>query len=229
MHSFTRSLLRSAIAGAICWLSFAPSASAEPFSLTATLTGDFRLENPDNLFVDVTVTGDTTSSVLNWTIDINSPLHPDAVLDAFAFNLAVDTSLVTFGNFSPSAWTVTSSADNIAGSGGADFNFAANDPAGSANNVTNSVNLMFTSTLSSGTWSPSNLLNAPLSTGGGIPAPGAQLGAHVRSLSTAGCTGCSNSGFASGGWTPTHSVPEPSTLLLYGIGCLGAAALRRRR
>ena len=229
MHSFARSLLRTSIAVAICVLAVASKASAVPFTLTATMTGDFRLENPDNLFLDVTVTGDTTSNVLSWTVDINSPLHPNAVLDAFAFNLDVDPALVTFGNFSPSAWTVTSPADNVAGSGGADFNFAANDPAGSANNVTNLVNLTFTSTLSSGTWSPFNLLNAPLSTGGGIPAPGAQLGAHVRSLSTAGCTGCSDSGFASGSWTPTQSVPEPSTLLLYGIGCLGAAALGRRR
>lgn len=229
MHPSTRSLLRTSIAAAVCWLALAPSASAEPFTLTTTLTGDVRLENPDNIFVGVTVTGDTTSNVLNWVVDINSPLHPNAVLDAFAFNVAVDQALLSFGNFSPSAWSVTSSADNIAGSGGADFHFAANDPAGSANNVTNLVNLTFTSTLSSGTWSPSFLLNAPLSTGGGVPAPGAQLGAHVRSLGTAGCTGCSSSGFASGNWTPTQSVPEPSTLLLYGLGCLGAAALRRRR
>jgi PEP-CTERM motif-containing protein len=229
VHALTRTLLRTSIASAICWLSLAPGASAEPFTLTTTLTGDFRLENPDNLFVDITVSGDTTSNALSWTVDINSPLHPTAVLDAFAFNLAVDPALVTFGSFSPSAWSVTSSADNVAGSGGADFNFAANDPAGSTNNVTNLVNLTFTSTLSSGTWSPSIFFNAPLSTGGGVPEPGAQLGAHLRSLSTAGCTGCSSSGFATGGWTPTASVPEPSTLLLYGMGCLGAAALRRRR
>jgi PEP-CTERM motif len=229
VHSLRRSLLRTSIVVAICGLALASEASATPFTLTSTLTGDFRADNPDNLFLNVTVTGDTTSNVLNWTVDINSPLHPNAILDAFAFDLGVDASLVTFGNFSPSAWTVTSSADNVAGSGGADFQFEANDPAGSANNVTNSVNLTFTATLSGGNWSPSHLLNAPLSTGGGIPEPGAQLGAHVRSLSTAGCTGCSSSGFATGGWTPTATVPEPSTLLLYGIGCLGAATLRRRR
>lgn len=228
MHSLRRSL-RTSIAIAICWLAAAPSASAEPFTFTATLTGDFRTNNPDNLFVDVTVTGDTTSNVLNWLVDINSPLHPNAVLDVFAFNLAIDPSLVTFGNFSPTSWSVTSSADNVPGSGGADFHFEANDPPGSSNNVTNLVNLSFTATLTSGTWAPSHLLNAPISTGGGIPDPGAQMGAHLRSLSTAGCTGCSSSGFATGGWTPTHSVPEPSTLLLYGVGCLGAAALRRRR
>ena len=230
MHSLTHSLLRIPVVAAICWLVMASAASAAPFTLSTTLTGDFRADNPDNLFINVTVTGDTTSNVVNWVVDINSPLHPNAVLDVFAFNLAVDTSLVTFSNFSPSSWSIGSSADNVPGSGGADFYFEANDPPGRTNNVTNAVNLSFSATLSSGTWDPSLFLNAPLTTGGGIPAPGAQLGAHLRSLSTSGCSGCSDSGFATGAWTPTTtSVPEPMTLLVYGMGLIGASTFWRRR
>jgi hypothetical protein len=210
----------------VCWFVAVSYASAVPFTLTTTLTGDFRADNPDNLFVNVTVTGDTTSNTVNWLVDINSPLHPSAVLGAFAFNVLADSSLVSFSNFSPSAWSVSSPGNNIEGSGGADFLFQSLDPSGSSNNVTNSVNLTFTARLSSGTWDPSMFLNAPLSDGGGITDPGSQLGAHLRSLSTAGCTGCSDSGFASGGWA---SVPEPSTLLLCGIGAFGAVFSRRRR
>lgn len=228
MPSFRRSLC--AFIAAHCWLVAVPNASADPFTATTTLTGDFRAGNPDNLFVNVTVSGDTSSSVLNWIVDIDSPLHADAVLDVFAFNLAVDPTQVVFGNFSPTSWSIVSPTTSVPGSGGASFYFESNDPPGRSNNVTNSVNLTFTSTLLSGTWDPLFLTNAPLSTGGGIPAPGAQLGAHLRSLSTSGCSGCSDSGFATGSWTPpTASVPEPSSLLLGAIGLLGAAAVRRRR
>ena len=161
--------------------------------------------------------------------------HPNARLGAFAFNVSTDWfQYVTFSNFSPSAWSMTS-GNNVAGSGGADFRFETNDPAGSANNVTNSQSLTFTATLNSllggtQTWSSSDFLGAALSTGGGIPDPGAQMGAHIQSLSTVGCTGCSTSGFASGNYsdTPRSSVPEPTTLLLMGFG-LAAAGIRRVR
>ncbi len=70
--------------------------------------------------------------------------------------------------------------------------------------------------------------DAPLATGDGIPLPGAQLGAHVRSLSTAGCAGCSDSGFASGNYA---SVPEPSSLSLLALGAvlLGSKVRSRRK
>ena len=229
MHESISKLLVVAAAVAVVGLAGARQAEAEPFTISAVLTGDFRTNNPDNLLVNVTITGDTTSNLTNWLVDLDmASAHPNATLGVFAFNI-VTTELVTFSNFSPSTWSVTS-GDNVPGSGGADFRFETNDPAGSANNVTNLQSLTFDATLGTGNWSLSNFLSAPYSTGGGIPDPGAQLGAHIRSLSTAGCSGCSNSGFASGNYQPpTSSVPEPTTLLLMGLGMVGAGIRRARR
>lgn len=209
----------------------APTAEAVPFTITSVLTGDIRPQNPDNLIVNVTVTGDTTSNETSWVLDIDSPLHPNATLGGFFFNLAVDPTLLSFFDFTPSAWSISYTTHNAPGSGGARFQFAANDPPGSGNNATNSVNLTFTSRLSSGTWNEAMFLNAALSDGAGTADPGVQLGAHLRSLSTAGCATCTtDSGFAGGNYsgTPTTSVPEPGSLMLIGLGVAAFAATRRR-
>jgi hypothetical protein len=220
--------LVAALATAVT-LGSAVTATAEPFTIQAVLTGDFRASNPDNIVLDVTIMGDTTSNVTSWIVDLNSPLHPDAFLGTFAFSIdGVSYSDVSFSNFSPDAWSFSiAPGTNVPGSGGADFVFESNDPAGSSN-VTNSIPLTFTATLTSGTWSPTMFTDAPLATGGGIPSPGAQLGAHVRSLSTAGCAGCSDSGFASGNYA---SVPEPSSLSLLALGAvlLGSKVRSRRK
>ena len=219
-------------------LAAAPKAEAVPFTINSTLTGDFRTGNPDGLLVNVTVTGDTTSNQVNFLVDLAmAAAHPTARLDVFAFNVSTAWhQWVTFSNFGPSGWSMTS-GNNVPASGGADFRFETNDPPGASNNVTNATNLTFTATLHSlfGTaydnWSAANFLTASLSTGAGIPAPGAQMGAHIRSLSTAGCTGCSDSGFASGNYgpPPSEKIPEPTTLLLTGLGLVVAAGVRRAR
>jgi hypothetical protein len=233
VYQMVSRFLKIAAVAVIAALGTAPRAEAIPFTVNSQLTGDFRSGNPDGLVVNVTITGDTTSNVTNWLVDLDmAASHPSARLGVFAFNVSTEWfQYVTFSNFSPSSWTMTS-GNNVPGSGGADFRFETNDPAGSSNNVTNSQSLSFTATLNSifggaQTWSEANFLNAALSTGGGIPDPGAQMGAHIQSLSTAGCTGCSDSGFASGNYTPTSSVPEPTTLLLMGLG-LAAAGFGRR-
>ena len=80
---------------------------ATPFTITAQLTGDARQasgENPENLVVDVTIVSDTTSNIASWTVDINSPLHPNIKLDEFYFNLVGSASDYSFSNFSPSDW-----------------------------------------------------------------------------------------------------------------------------
>src|SRR5690606_9610591 len=99
----------------------APLAQAVPFTIGAQLTGDPRLNNPDNLIVDVTITGDTTTNQAFWRVDLNSTAHPNIKLGAFFFNLAGSAGDYTFSNFSPSAWSISTPANNAQGSGGADF------------------------------------------------------------------------------------------------------------
>src|SRR5687768_4082841 len=76
-----------ALAAAI-WCGVAPPAHAEPLYLSATLSGDGRAKNPDNLSVLVTITGDTASNVSSWVIDLAmDDTHPAAALHEIYFNL----------------------------------------------------------------------------------------------------------------------------------------------
>jgi hypothetical protein len=201
---------------------------AIPFTITSQLIGDPRIKNPDNLVVDVTINGDTTSNQTMWIVDINSPLHPNTKLDAFFFNLNADSSLLSFSDFDPGTWFVTSPANNAKGSGGADFTFVA-DSSNPATNVTNSQNLSYTVTLSSGFWSEDMFLLAPSSTSNDDALGSFQLGAHLQSLATTQ-EGQSDSGFATGDYgSQPDPIPEPATMLLFGAGLAGLAGISRKR
>jgi hypothetical protein len=208
-----------------------PLALADPFEISSLLSGDPRADNPDNLYVNVTIAGDTDSNTTYWDIALASPLHPDIKLDQFFFNLALDATSVVFNDFTPSTWSITTPADNAQGSGGADFLFTALDPAGPPSTDVNAAQgLAFVATLTTGNWALEMFENAPYSSGDASLGL-FQLGAHLQSLVAA--DGQSDSGFATGvyGGGGTAPVPEPATMLLFGAGlvCLAGYSLRRHR
>ena len=204
------------------------------YTIGATLTGDPRIENPDNLIVDVTiVVDDTTPNVASWTVDINSPLHPNAKSTGFYFNLLSDgkfaSSNVTFGNFgaSFSNWVSVIPATNVPGSGSMNFNFGVKAGTGPPQNLTDSPALTFDMTLTAGVFTINDFLNALPSSSSNSTLGSGQLGMHMQSLQwlnrTAG--NVSTSGFALGSY---QVVPIPAAAWLLGTGLLGLIGIGRR-
>jgi len=228
MKPWIKAIIASAVA------SISVGASAAAFTVYGQIAGDPRPGNPDNLFINVTITGDTTSDSVSWLIDIASPLHPNAKLDEFYFNVVGAASLFTFSGFNPAGWDVTSPAD-VQGGGTftPTFLFQALDPSGppNADDVTNTQDLSFTMTRSSGNFSADDFLLASDSCTTADPLGCGQLGAHLQSLTAA--PGQSDSGFLIGDYSdspnPPVLIPEPASVALAGLALAAAGVASRRR
>ena len=202
------------------------------YTIGATLTGDPRIENPDGLIVDVTiVVDDATPNVASWTVDINSPLHPNAKSTGFYFNLLSDgkfaSSNVTFGNFgaSFSNWVSLIPATNVPGSGSMNFDFGVKAGTGPPQNLTDSPALTFDMTLTAGVFTINDFLNALPSSSGNSTLGSGQLGMHLQSLNKAQGNATTDSGFALGSY---QVVPIPAAAWLLGTGLLGLIGFGRR-
>ena len=231
----------------LCAMAY-PSAYAASFTVTAQLAGDPREENPDGLIVDVTI--DVVDDKADWTIDINSPLHPDIKLDEFYFNLVEPASQyeIDLANVDPEDWLVTSENVNVqgGGTGNASFLFEAREDQPSAANVTNDQNLTFT------------MYKVAIDSNGEVIVDGngdttpvnfeetdfydalktltdlgdAQLGAHLQSLTYYGDGNVTeDSGFAVADYNVTNqpTVPVPGSMALLASGLVGLVVIRRRQ
>ena len=233
MKTNTKGLLCALLLG-VCLLC---SSSAFAFVIESQLLGDLRDENPDGLIVDVTIVVDEVNSPSTavWTVDINSPLHPDIKLDEFYFNMVDLGTDYTFFDFAPTGWAISSPA-SLQGAGGSTFMFETLDPAGKpdAADVTNTQNLTFKMIkTTSSSFVADDFLSASM-TNLNDELGSHQLGVHLQSLTLGnkGDSATEDSGFAVGDYSqtpPATPVPEPSTVMLVGTGLLGMIAFGRKR
>ena len=211
------------------WCGVALPADAEPLYLSATFSGDGRLENPDDLNILVTVTADSTSNVSNWVIDLAmDDRHPAAALHELYFNLLGSSTDYMVTNVSLPTWSLSGTdVKKAKGSGNAGFMFELDGP---NNTVTNGTALSFDVMKMTGLFSPDDFLLA----GDGCSRDAAlgcgQLGAHIGSLTAA--AGQADSGFALGDFslrTTVAQVPEPGLAAVFGLGVAAFVARRRRQ
>ncbi len=184
-ETLTRSRLKAVLAMAAFAAAGTLTAPALAFPIEVPLTGDPRPGNPDNLIIDVDIVLIDADTV-EWTIDIYSPLHPNARLDEFYFNMVTPAGgSYSFSDISPDDWLVTTFNPPSQGGGGIAFNFEALDPSGppNADDVDNATKLVFRMNLNGGpTFTDSLFLTAGSGCSNDAVLGCGQVGAHLQSL-----------------------------------------------
>ncbi len=196
--------------------------------ISAVLTGDARPGVPDGLKINVDVSWVDGSMDANWVVALDmAGVHDNVKLDKFYFNLAPPVGeVIAFTSILPVGWTVGVSNGTVGG-GSISFDYEADGPS-PPNNVTNSINLTFTSSLQNNAWSEDIFLNAVKSSSSDTAIPPGQLGAHLQAL-TKVVGDKTDSGFATGNYEAPPVVPEPTSIVIWGLGFLGLAGVRRKR
>lgn len=242
------------ITGICCCFCSLPATAG--FMLNTDLTGDPRPDNPDNLLVHVSTTvQDGSLSIASWEVDLDSlASHPDMKLDEFFFNLDLPPGTkVAFSNPMPNdspgkVWAIDD-GNNAQGSGSADFDFGVGLTGGGSpmpNQVNNAVDLAFQLQLLTDdismdpvVWMESYFTGADASESSDAILGSGQMGAHLQSLVAVGNE--STSGFVLGNHDgeepppirpPNGEVPEPASLAVWSVLCIGFSAahfVRRRK
>ena len=209
-------------------------ASANPFEVGTTLSGDPRDTNPR--FIDITVSGAVAGNKADIVVDL-APLagiHDDAKLLSFYFNLQGDSADYSLGNFVPD-WEVTrTDIVNPQGGGGSTrstgflFESKPSAPAGQ-NEVNLSQTLSFTIADLVDDFTAADFGDAPTWESNDLILGGGQIGAHIGGLTVSRLTcpagACSDSGFATGDWTT--SVDAPGVIALLSLGLVGLVVHRK--
>jgi hypothetical protein len=150
-RSLPSKILRVSLFAFVVLFGSRASVWAVPIGINATLTGDPRLSNPDNLNLLVSVTGDTTSNVTSWTVDLDmAAAHPNARLGEFGFNLVGAATDYTINPLSLNLPYSIDTNDKLQGSGNAFFLFTLTNPTGNVNDASNAVSLSFMLTAGAG-------------------------------------------------------------------------------
>lgn len=208
--------------------------------ISATLTGDIRADNPDNIAVDVFGSQGATGDVFNFSVDFNASMatdHPTARLQQVAFNLDPILSSnwdVSLTGASVGAWDVTGDSKNPgAGTGALTFTWLLSDePGPDVLPLTFDLTKLVADSYGADIHGE-NFWDADFATSdAGIFQVSAKVGGltlNGGATSDSGtAVGCWAGGADCGGPDP-QSVSAPGTIALLSMGLVGLVVARRQK